>query len=171
MKLNISIDLDGVLADFYSPYLERFGNPKNDFEITRNTARILKYDRDFWLNLPVINELKWIPKQYTTARIIKKQWIKDYLKINMFPKAPIYQVFGYSLSKFPRIKGCHLHIDDSFSVFKDLNSKGLPCLLLDNENNREWGPYGRIYSLDLDEIEDVYYLFLKTVFPHFKELS
>ena len=29
----------------------------------------------------------------------------------------------------------------------------------------------RIYSLDLDEIEDVYYLFLKTVFSHFKELS
>ena len=38
MKLNISIDLDGVLADFYSPYLERFGNPKNDFEITLETG-------------------------------------------------------------------------------------------------------------------------------------
>lgn len=168
--MNISIDMDGVLADFYNPYLERFGTPKDDSEITRNTTRILKYDKDFWLNLPVINELKWTPKQYTTARIIKKQWIKDYLRINMFPKAPIHQIFGYSLSKFPRIKGCHLHIDDSLSVFKDLNSKGLPCLLLDTENNREWGPYGRIYSLDLDEIEDIYHLFLKTIFPHFKEL-
>ena len=66
--------------------------------------------------------------------------------------------------------GCHLHVDDSISVFKDLNSKGVPCLLLDTPSNREWGPIGRIYTLDREEIEETYHLFKSTLFPYFKEL-
>ena len=66
--------------------------------------------------------------------------------------------------------GCHLHIDDSLSVFKDLNKKGIPCLLLDSPENRNWDePVGRIYSLDKDEIEYTYYLFKETIFPYFNE--
>lgn len=166
----ISIDLDGVLCDFYSSYFERFGLSK-EYEITKNVRKLSK-DKDFWMNIPVLRELSFKPHQYTTARIISKRWIKEYLDINNFPKAPIYQVFGYSLSKYPKIKmgGCHLHIDDSLSVFKDLNSKGIPCLLLDTPSNQEWGPIGRIYSLDMKEIEDTYNLFLKTVFYNFNKL-
>jgi len=172
MKLDISMDLDGCLCNFYGPYLERFGTPKKDTDITYNVANILKYDKEFWLSLPVINKLNWCPKQYTTARIIKKNWIKEYLKINGFPKAPIYQIFGYSLSKASKIRmgGCDLHIDDSLSVFIDLNKKGIPCLLLDSPNNQDWGPIGRIYSLDIDEIEDTYNLFINTLFSNFIDL-
>jgi hypothetical protein len=172
MNLRISMDLDGCLCDFYGPYLSRFGTPKEDSIITKNVNTVLAHDKDFWMNLPVINTLKWCPKQYTTARIIRKQWIKEYLEAKMFPKAPIYQVHGYGLSKYSKIKqgGCHLHIDDSLSVFIDLNSKGIPCLLLDTPSNKEWGPIGRIYSLDKDEIEDTYQLFKDTLFPYFKEL-
>ena len=66
--------------------------------------------------------------------------------------------------------GCHLHIDDSLSVFIDLNKKGIPCLLLDSPENRSWDePVGRIYSLDKDEIEYTYYLFKETIFPYFNE--
>ena len=116
--------------------------------------------------------MNWAPAQYTTARTIKKKWIKDYLEKEGFPKAPVYQIFGYSLSKYHHIKagGCHLHIDDSLSVFKDLNSKGIPCLLYDNPGNQDWGPIGRIYSLDINEIEDAYRLFINTIFPYFKKL-
>lgn len=172
MNLKISCDIDGVLADFYGPYLKRFGIPKEDSEITKNVRNILKTDKDFWLNLPVINELNWTPRQYTTARVIRKQWIKEYLDKELFPKAPIYQIFGYSLSKYSKIRmtGCHLHIDDSLSVFLDLNKKGIPCLLLDSPFNQDWGPVGRIYSLDKDEIEDTYHLFKETVFDNFKSL-
>lgn len=172
MNLKISMDLDGCLCDFYGPYLEKFGNPPNEKTITKHVNTVLRKDKDFWMNLPVINELNWIPKQYTTARIIKKQWIKEYLDKMMFPKAPIYQIFGYSLSKYQKIKmgGCHLHIDDSLSVFQDLNTKGIPCLLLDSISNKQWGPIGRIYSLDEEEIIETYYLFKNTLFPHFKEL-
>lgn len=172
MNLAVSMDLDGCLCNFYDPYLERFGKPKNDSEITKNVQTILINDKDFWLNLPVINHLNFQPKQYTTARVIKKQWIKEYLEKEAFPKAPIYKVPGYSLSKYSKVKmgGCHTHIDDSLSVFMDLNSKGIPCLLLDTPSNRSWNePIGRIYSLDKDEIEDTYHLFVNTVFPYFKE--
>ena len=166
------MDLDGCLCDFYGAYYARFGVPKKDSDITKNVQTILLKDKEFWLNLPVLNELNFQPRQYTTARIIPKQWIKEYLAKELFPKAPIYQIHGYSLSKYSKIKmgGCDVHIDDSIHVFTDLNSKGIPCLLLDAPNNQDWGPIGRIYSLDKDEIEDVYHLFKKTMFPYFNEL-
>ena len=166
------MDLDGCLCDFYGPYLNRFGNPKSDIDITRNVQTVLSKDKDFWLNLPVINQLNFVPRQYTTSRIIPKRWIKEYLDKELFPKAPVYQILGYGLSKYSKVKmgGCHLHIDDSLSVFKDLNKKGIPCLLLDNPENRNWEePVGRIYSLDKDEIEYTYYLFKETIFPYFNE--
>ena len=166
------MDLDGCLCDFYGPYLNRFGNPKSDTDITRNVQTVLSKDKDFWLNLPVINQLNFVPRQYTTARIIPKRWIKEYLDKELFPKAPVYQILGYGLSKYSKVKmgGCHLHIDDSLSVFKDLNKKGIPCLLLDSPENRSWNePVGRIYSLDRDEIEYTYYLFKETIFPYFNE--
>jgi len=172
MTLKVSMDLDGCLCDFYGPYLNRFGNPKSDTDITRNVQTVLSKDKDFWLNLPVINQLNFVPRQYTTARIIPKRWIKEYLDKELFPKAPVYQILGYGLSKYSKIKmgGCHLHIDDSLSVFKDLNKKGIPCLLLDSPENRNWEePVGRIYSLDKDEIEYTYYLFKETIFPYFNE--
>lgn len=170
--IKVSMDLDGCLCDFYGAYYNRFGKPKQDSEITYNVENILVKDKEFWLNLPVLNELNFQPRQYTTARVIPKRWIKEYLEKEMFPKAPIYQIHGYSLSKYSKIKmgGCHVHVDDSLSVFTDLNLKGIPCLLLDAPNNQSWGPIGRIYSLDKDEIEDTYHLFLDTMFPHFKEL-
>ena len=172
MNLKISMDLDGCLCDFYGPYLKRFGEPNKDSTITKNVNTILAKDKEFWMNLPVLNELSWTPRQYTTARVIKKQWIKEYLAKEKFPKAPIYQIYGYGLSKYSKVRmgGCHLHIDDSISVFKDLNSKGVPCLLLDTPSNREWGPIGRIYTLDREEIEETYQLFKSTLFPYFKEL-
>lgn len=172
MNLKISCDIDGVLADFYGPYLKRFGEPDKDSTITKNVNTILAKDKEFWMNLPVLNELSWTPKQYTTARVIRKQWIKEYLAKEKFPKAPVYQIYGYGLSKYSKVRmgGCHLHVDDSISVFKDLNSKGVPCLLLDTPNNREWGPIGRIYTLDREEIEETYQLFKSTLFPYFKEL-
>ena len=172
MKLKCSLDLDGTLVDFENHYISKFGIPKSDYEISKNVAGVLKKDKEFWLTQPLINTPNFIPHCYCTARLISKLWIKKQLEINDLPKAPIYQVFGYSLSKAPQLAraGADVHIDDSLSVFKDLNLKGIPCLLLDSPNNQEWGPIGRIYSLDKDEIAETYHLFKETVFDYFKEL-
>lgn len=171
-KLVISLDIDGCICDFYNPYIERFGIPKKDNEISKNIYRVLSKDRDFWLNLPVINRPTFKVHQYTTARSISKALIKKYLEDNAMPKAPIYQLLNYYLSKVPRIKmgGCNLHIDDSLRVFIDCNLNGIPCLLMDNPANQDWGPIGRIYSLDKEEVEDCYHLYMDTMFPYFKEI-
>jgi len=171
-KLKVSLDIDGCICDFYTPYINKFGIPKRDSDITKNVIGPLRKDREFWLSLPVINRPNFEVRQYTTARCIPKRWIKDYLKGTNMPEAPVYQLFSHCLSKVPKIKmgGCDVHIDDSLSVFIDCNSKGIPCLLMDNESNQSWGPVGRIYSLDKDEVYDCYNLFIATMFPHFNEL-
>ena len=81
MNLKISMDLDGCLCDFYGAYYNRFGVPKKDSDITKNVQGILRNDKEFWLNLPILNTLMWKPRQYTTARIIQKSWIKEYLEL------------------------------------------------------------------------------------------
>ena len=68
MTLRISSDIDGCLCDFYTPYLKRFGTPKKDTEITCNVVNILSKDRDFWLNLPVINYPNFNPTLYNLLK-------------------------------------------------------------------------------------------------------
>lgn len=172
MKFKVSCDLDGVICDFYNPYIKKFGYPRKDSDITKNVVGVLKTDKEFWTNLPVINRPNFKIKQYTTARSISKSWIRSYLEFNNMPKAPIYQLFSYSISKVPKIKmgGCDLHIDDSLRVFIDCNLRGVPCLLMDNESNKQWGPIGRVFSLDKDEIEDCATLFIRTMYPWFRDL-
>lgn len=172
MNLKVSLDLDGTVLDFINHYSKYFGTPKTDLDITKKVMGILKEDKEFWMTQPLINIPNFNVHSYCTARVIKKQWIKDQLKVNNLPIAPIYQVYGVSLSKYPQVKrsGADVHIDDSLTVFKSLNARGIPCLLIDSPSNREWGPVGRIYTLDKEEIESAYWLFKDTLFPHFKEL-
>ena len=169
--LKISLDLDDTVNLWMQPYLDKFGIPKTDQEITKNIRYKLLKDKDFWLNLPIKNTPNFIPVQYTTARLVNKSITKEYLRRNNLPESPIYQVLGYGLSKAKMLKGrVDVHIDDSLKVFIDLNTKGIPCLLMDSPYNQEWGPIGRVYTLNLEEIEEVYSLFINTVFKDFKNL-
>lgn len=155
--LKIGLDLDQTIDDFWGPYLDRFGPPKTDSEVTRNVMRILSKDREFWLNLPVLRRPNFVPALYCTARVNNKAWTKKYLEINNFPKAPVYQVPGYAATKAPRIKGrVDVFIDDSVRNFRELNSKGIPCLLMDAENNRHIDTILRVHTLNIEEIEYVY---------------
>lgn len=158
--LRVSFDIDGVLADFESAYLKRFKKwPKYDWAITRNVANILIHERDFWLNLPVLNTLEFTPRMFCSARVNPKRWTKQYLRDHSFPEAPLFQVPGYKLSKAKTLKGrCDVHIEDSIKNFLDLNRKGIPCLLYNNEVNKHLGPILRIYTLNEDEITDTYWL-------------
>ena len=91
--------------------------------------------------------------------------------MNGFPNSPVYQMYLQSGNKARMIKGrVDVFIDDSISNMIKMNLSGVPCLLMDTPNNRDWGPIGRIYTLDKDEIMEIYELFMKTVFPNFKNL-
>lgn len=170
--MNVSLDLDDTVNFWMDPYLKRFGQPKSDYEITQNVTRILTKDKKFWLTLPIKHRPNFNVFCYTTARIIKKDWIKEYIRVMNLPMAPVYQVFGAHLSKVPQLKrsGCDCHIDDSVKHFIEANLAGIPTLLMDSPNNQSWGPIARIYTLDIEEINEVYNLFKKTIFPYFKEL-
>ena len=171
MKLRIGLDIDNTIADFNYGYIKRFGKwPKKDWCITRNVQNILIHDRDFWLNLPVIRKPDFEPRLFCSARVNNKRWTKKYL-LNIGFNSPLYQIPGYHLSKAKILKGrVDVFVEDSLKNFIDLNLHGIPCLLIDTPDNKEWGPIGRIYSLKESEIEECYNLFIDTVFSNFKDL-
>lgn len=160
--MRIGLDVDNVIADWDTGYINRFGSfPKKDWVITRNVNNILVHERNFWLNLPILNIPDFTPRLFCSARINSKHWTKTYLR-KYGLNSPLYQVNGYHISKYDILKGkVDLFIDDSLNNFIDLNLKGIPCLLMDSNNNKSWGNIGRIYSLKLDEITNEYNKFIK----------
>ena len=163
IKLKIGCDLDDTIFGFSEGYLNRFKKwPKYDWAITRNVTHILSKERDFWIGLPVIRRPNFIPKLYCSSRVNKKCWSKRAIEINDLPNSPLYQVPGYNIPKSKYIKGrVDVFIEDSPHQWKALNSAGIPCLLIDSPNNKEYGPILKIYSLDYDEIENAYNIALE----------
>jgi hypothetical protein len=174
--MRIGLDIDDVIAGFwgsYCEYFDTFNNPQHlvNNTITKNVQRILKSDRDFWINLPVINRPNFNPTLYCTKRVNNKSWTRKFIEINNLPNVPIYQMFYQHGNKADMIKGkVDVFVDDSISNMIKMNLSGIPCLLMDTENNQDWGPVGRIFSLNKDEIEDTCELFKSTMFGYFKEL-
>lgn len=160
-NLKIGLDLDDVIFDFMGSYLNRFGIPKEDYIITKNVYK-LKKDKDFWLNLPVLRTIDFIPALYCTKRISNKTWTKDALALNGFPERPIYQRHYQRSPKSPLIKGrVDVFIDDSISNFTEINKSGIPCLLMDAPHNQGFETPYRIYTLTLAEIKKKYSEFSK----------
>jgi uncharacterized HAD superfamily protein len=157
-KLRIGLDIDDTIAGFSQGYIERFGKfPKVDWAITRNVNNILIKEREFWLGLPLLRKPDFEPRLYCSCRINNKRWTKQYLNDRGLPKSPLYQIPGYHLSKAETIRGkVDVFIDDSVRIFEDLNKKGIPCLLIDSVQNKNYETPYRIYSLKYAEIEGVY---------------
>lgn len=171
MKLKIGLDIDDTILYWFPEYLKRFGEPKNEFEITRHVQRDLRKDRNFWLSLQPKHRPNFPVTLYCTKRVCNKDWSKRWIEDHDYPNAPVYQIFSQSQNKASLIKGkVDVFIDDSISNFKAMNLAGLPCLLMDADHNRSWGPIGRVYSLDEDEIKETYDLFMLTIFPNFQNL-
>lgn len=175
-SLRIGLDIDDTLADFINSYRHYFNTKKYPYRlsekhITRNVVRVLKFDRNFWINLPIKNVIDFIPELYCTARVCNKEWTKQWITQNGFPKRPVYQIFGHGVNKAKFIKGrVDIFVDDSLVNFTLLNQSGVPCLLLDTPYNQSWEYGGRVYSLNRNEILEEYFLFKHGVFPYFDEL-
>lgn len=176
MTFKIGLDIDDTLASFFDRYKVYFDTKKHparlkEPNVTKNVVRVLKFDRDFWLDLPVKHTCNFIPELYCTSRVCNKLWTKEWLRRNGFPNSPVHQIFGHKVSKVPRIKGkVDLFIDDSLHNFIDLNLAGIPCLLIDSEYNKWWKHSGRVHSLDINEILEVFNDFKNNEFPNFKDL-
>lgn len=175
-NLRIGLDIDDTLANFIDSYKEYFNTKKyphrlKDHNITKNVVRVLKFDRDFWINLPVKNQINFKPELYCTSRVCNKLWTKRWLQMNNFPNSPVYQIFGHGTNKAKLIKGkVDIFVDDSLINFTLLNLSGVPCLLLDTKGTKDWDYNGKIHSLNLNEILEEYFLFKHKVLPYFQEL-
>lgn len=170
--LRIGLDIDEVLCDFFNSYIKRFGTPKTDYEITKNVHRKLSTDRNFWLTLPKLRDIDFVPELYCTKRVNPKSWTKNWLHNNGFADRPIYQMFYQKGNKANMVKGrCDVFIDDSVSNFIKMNKSGVPCLLMDTPFNQDAGPILRIYSLDIQEIKYAYNLGLESnLFSNFDNM-
>ena len=145
-KLTVGLDLDDTVFGFSKGYLKRFKKwPNYDWAITRNVTNILIKEKEFWTGLEVIRRpVGFEPKLYCSSRVNPKSWTKKAIEINDLPNSPLYQIPGYHIPKSRYIKGrISVFIDDSPHQFKALNESGSML---------------RIYSLDYNEIEEVYYL-------------
>lgn len=164
--LRIGLDIDDCLADFWGAYCEYFDTKNHprmleDKIITRNVQQILSKDRDFWLNLKVINMPDFVPELYCTKRVNNKSWTKKWLQMNDFPDRPVYQMLYQQGNKADMIKGrVDVFIDDSYSNVLKCNRSGVPALLYHTERTAD-NPMFKVFSLNKEEIIDAY-CFLKT---------
>lgn len=170
INYRLGLDIDGVLADFFYSYSKVFPKKsQTNREITKN-VRKLCYNKEFWTNLPRLHKPNFDVELYCTKRINPKTYTKEWIDYNECPKAPVYQMLYQQGNKATMIKGrVDIFIDDSIDNVIDINLAGIPCLLMDSPYNQDYGPIGRIYSLDYEEIIDTYQMFKYQVFPDYKD--
>lgn len=150
-KLKVGLDLDGVLFDFSSAYLNKFfPNRLNTLPVHWNDPRfrneenwkIIEQDKEFWIGLDLITrpyQLLFEPDAYVTARSIPIEWTQEALDLRMFPKAPLRSV-GRGCSKVEVIKSLKLDVfvDDSYNNFIELNQAGICCYLFTRPHNAKY---------------------------------
>ena len=159
MNLRIALDIDSTLAGFEVSYNRHFktniANEK-DHEITRRVYR-LRHNKRFWLSLPKIEDINFIPEIYATKRINPKSYTREWIVANGFPDRPIYQTIYQYGNKADIIKGrCDVLVDDSVSNVVKCNKSGVPALLIDRPHNRWFDSQYRIFNLNYSEIESAY---------------
>lgn len=157
MNLKVCLDIDDTIAVWFPEYIKLFGEPKNDLTIQKNIHRKLKFNKDFWVNLPVLESLNFEPAIYCTKRVIKKAWTKQWLNENGFPNKPVYQMVYQYGNKVSLIKGkCDVLIDDStFNCYQALEV-GFPAILIKRPHNQHSDYPYQIDSLDINQIIKVY---------------
>ncbi len=151
----IGMDLDGVIFDFNKAYMEKFGVNMNDYwnanyEIGTHLKELEK-DKDFWVNLPVLNRPCFEVDHYITSRNIPKEWIMESLQKNGLPCAPVHTV-DWNCSKVGLLKelGITLLIDDKYSNFTEASESGVFCYLMDAPHNKHYNVgHKRIYNLNV----------------------
>lgn len=159
--LRIALDIDDTILDFYGSYVKKFGNPKNDTEISKNVFTI-RNDSTFWNNLPLLEKPNFEPAIYATKRINNKLFTKKSLIKNKLPIKPIYQTICQKSNKANIIKGrCDVLIDDNIQNVKSCIKSGVPALLIDRPHNKHIDFKYRIYRLDKEEIAKAYNLLIK----------
>ena len=151
----ISLDIDGVLAEFASAFCRRFNllNPAEyDFSdplFAEHFNSILP-DREFWLNIPALTDYKDIPFMpclYLSDRKIPVEWTQRWLSRHDYSVAPVEHVGLKSKVEIAKEYNIEVHIDDNYYNYLKFNNAGIDCYLFDAIYNRKYQVGKRIYSL------------------------
>lgn len=159
--LRIGLDLDDCIVDWWRSYELRFdvnNKPRNllNHIIYKNVYKI-KDDRDWWINLPKLRDIDFIPELYCTKRISPKSFSIEWLRRNGFPIRPVYQLISQSGNKANLIKGrVDIFIDDSIENFEKCNKAGVFTLLLTTPRNKYYQTDLRIDELNYWDIINKY---------------
>lgn len=151
----VGLDIDNVCADFNRAYEERFGVKMNPYWSSnykmKDHLKELENDKDFWINIPVLNKPSFEVDYYITARSIPPEWTMEFLEKNGFPCAPVHTV-KWDESKIDLMKslGITLMIDDKWDNYKEATNAGIFCYLMDAPHNQHYNVgHRRIYDLNI----------------------
>lgn len=155
-NFKIGLDIDEVVADWMSAYMTRYQidtRPSSwffDREI-RDRFDLLKSDKDFWLNIPVLTNPQDIPFEphcYITTRPSSTHaWTQEWLDKNGFAAAPVYTVSGSKVEAAIE-SGVDWFVDDRYDNFVELNKAGVCTFLFSRPHNIRYNVgFRRIDSL------------------------
>jgi hypothetical protein len=154
--MNISYDIDGVLANFLNAFLQKAEEMGLDDELPDHWllfdqweiaspelgAEIwssIEGDNQWWMGIEPHDDACIVTPVhcYITSRSIPSPVSTAWLQYHGFPPAPVYTV-GVGNSKLSTAKeqGVDLHIDDKPATVRELNNNGVDALLRDRPVNR-----------------------------------
>lgn len=167
--MNISYDIDGVLANFLNAFLQmgrklgledelpdhwllfdqwEIASPEVSAEIWSR----LEDDDRWWMQIEPHEDAHIVTPVhcYITSRSISSALSHAWLQFHGFPEAPVHTVgVGNSKLATAQEEGVDLHIDDKPSTVRELNNNGIDALLRDrpvNRSERDLNPV-RLYCL------------------------
>jgi len=154
IKPIIGCDLDEVIFDFLGSYEKKFNTTLNPYwactyQMGEHLSE-LENDKEFWLNLPVLNRPSFEIDHYITARSIPIEWIKESLERNGLPCVPVH-VVPWGTSKIEVLKELKIDIfiDDKYATFKECTENGIFCYLMNAPHNQHYNVgHKRIYNLN-----------------------
>lgn len=152
----ICCDLDDCIFDFYKAYKDKFGITcsdywNGDYSMPENLEQ-LKNDKDFWVNMPIKNRPTFEIDYYVTAREIPVEWTTEAIAKNNLPMSKVFTL-SWNESKIEQLQKlkADIMIDDKYSTYKECQSAGIFCYLMDSPANRYYNVgHRRIYDLNLD---------------------
>lgn len=159
----IGLDIDGVLTDFGTAFLERAVEMDlitekekelplvhwNDWRFRENFEDVTQED-EFWLNIkPIVEggDLLFEPCVYITARDVDTSVTEAWLRNHGFPTAPVVTV-GMGRSKLDALKKhrVEIFVEDRYENWRDAMNIGIFSFLVTRGHNKKYDipEYNRI---------------------------
>lgn len=154
--LRCALDLDDTCIQWKSIHEQFFNckvNKKNQKKISKQVDS-LRYNKEFWTNLPLLEKPDFEPAVYATKRINPESYTIESLKRNGLPIRPIVQFYKQSDNKATKLFDiADVLIDDSWFNVQQCLSLGFPALLITRSHNKWVKTKYRISHLKYTEIE------------------